>query len=310
MNLSDFELMGIVKYDFLLSDVTSMKTGGIAKIAFFPKGKNELREVMDYIKKESIKYIVIGNASNILFSDDGFDGAVIFTEKMKNTFALTKKDIDNLNVNASAGSFYIYAEAGVSLTAFSYKTLKDGFSGLEFAYGIPASLGGAIYMNAGAYGGEMSAVLYAAEYLDTDGNFKIYVNDKDEFSYRHSPFMNCPEKIIVGGIFKLKKSEDNSPLAEAEGNMAKRREKQPLEYPSCGSAFKRPKGHFAGALIEGAGLKGASVGGAYVSEKHAGFIINKGGATTSDVLGLIKRVQDTVFEKYGVMLEPEIRIVK
>lgn len=308
---SDFEALGIIKYDFLLSNVTSMKTGGVAKYAFFPENKFQLRDVILFLKNNNIKYCVIGNASNILFMDSGYDGAVVFTGKMK-AFGALPDSFDKDTTACDDGKLHVYAEAGASLTSFTYKTLKDGYAGLEFAYGIPATVGGAIYMNAGAYGGEISNVLEAVEYLDADGEFKVYRNscDKCGFSYRHSPFTGDKDKIIVGGIFALPGDKDGEAMKIAEKNMASRREKQPLEYPSCGSAFKRPEGHFAGTLIEGAGLKGKGIGGAFVSEKHAGFIINKGGATSSDVIAMLDYVKNTVLEKYGVELEPEIVIVK
>ncbi len=312
MTVSDFEALGIVKYDFLLSDVTSMKTGGKAKLAFFPANKNQLKSVIEYLRREDLKYIVIGNASNVLFSDGGYDGAVVFTGKMKNIEDLSDDYSGNICSDKYPDVRYLYVEAGVSLTSFAYRTLKDGFSGLEFAYGIPATVGGAVYMNAGAYGSEISNVLVAVEYLDKDGEFKVYLHDSanSEFSYRHSPFTGCTDKIIVGAVIRLTCTNSDEAMKLAEKNMASRREKQPLEYPSCGSAFKRPEGHFAGALIEGAGLKGTHIGGAYVSEKHAGFIVNKGGATTEDVVALLEHVRKVVYDKYSVMLEPEIVVVK
>ncbi len=311
MMFSDFETLGIVKYDFLLSNVTSMKTGGAAKYAFFPENKFQLRDVIIFLKSKNIKYCLVGNASNVLFMDSGYDGAVVFTGKMKAYYVLPE-DCGVENYPCNDGVLHIYAEAGVSLTSFAYKMLKDGYAGLEFAYGIPATVGGAIYMNAGAYGSEISNVLEAVEYLDADGEFKIYRNGKGKcgFSYRHSPFTGCRDKIIVGGVFALSTDSDGEAMRIAEKNMASRREKQPLEYPSCGSAFKRPEGHYAGALIEGAGLKGKGIGGAYVSEKHAGFIVNKGSATTSDVLAILEYVKETVSEKYGVELESEIVVIE
>ena len=288
-----------------------MKTGGNAKYAFFPENKEQLKSVIFFLKENSIKYIVVGFTSNILFKDEGYDGAVVFTVNMKSFYELTDKTVLAECESKFPGTCAFYAESGASLTAFSNSTLKSGYEGLQFAFGIPASVGGAIYMNAGAYGGEMSQVLAFAEYLDKNCEFKLLYNDSEnsEYSYRHSPFTDECDKIIVGGIFCLKKAQDDEPMKTAMKNMQSRRDKQPLEFPSCGSAFKRPVGFYAGALIEGAGLKGYSIGGACVSEKHAGFIINKGNATTDDVVSLIDYVRKTVFEKDGVMLEPEIRII-
>ena len=310
MVFSDFEEIGIIKYNFPLAPVTSMKTGGNAKYAFFPNSEEEIRSVILFLRKEGIKYCVIGFASNVLFRDEGYDGAVVFTSELKTVSEeVDKLILEKLGIETDERALF-YAQAGVSLTSFAFKTLKKGYAGLEFAYGIPASVGGAIFMNAGAYGGEISDCLLAVEFLDSNGEIEYLYNDKDKklFSYRHSPFSDSPERTIIGGIFALPKASGDEYLNKALVNMHSRKTKQPLEYPSCGSAFKRPEGYYAGALIEGAGLKGFSIGGACVSEKHAGFIVNKGGATTNDVLALIKHVQDTVYEKDGVMLEPEIRI--
>lgn len=312
MVFSDFEQTGIIKYNFMLATVTSMKTGGNAKYAFFPRTAEELRSVILFLRNEDIKYCVIGYASNVLFPDEGYDGAVVFTSEMKAVSEEVDGSIlDTLGIKADDRVLF-YAQAGVSLTSFAFRTLKKGYAGLEFAYGIPASVGGAIFMNAGAYGGEISDCLLAVEFLDANGEISYLYNspDKKLFSYRHSPFSNSPDKIIIGGIFALSKASGDESMNKALANMSSRKTKQPLEYPSCGSAFKRPEGYYAGALIEGAGLKGYSIGGACVSEKHAGFIINKGGATTNDVLALIKHIRDTVYAKDGVMLEPEIRTVE
>ena len=304
MNISDFESMNVIKYNFPLSTVCTMKTGGNAKYAFSPATVRELQEIVLFLRNEQIKFIVIGNGSNVIFSDKGYDGAVVLTANLK--------DIKDVEVSKNDNERYIYVGAGCSLTSVALKMSKQGFCGLEFAYGIPASIGGAVYMNAGAYGGEMNDIIYEVEYLDDKGNIKQLCNNPSEnyFTYRHSFFADHPEYIITGAVLKLTKAEGVDPMQLAEKNMTSRREKQPLEYPSCGSAFKRPQGYFAGALIEQAGLKGKNIGGAYVSEKHAGFIVNKGGATTTDIVELIKHVQSTVYKLYGVTLEPEIRIIE
>lgn len=305
MKMSDFESMNIIKYNFPLSTVCTMKTGGNAKYAFFPSTIHELRETVLFLKNEKIKFCVIGNGSNVIFPDKGYDGAIVLTANLK---AFSDIEIPSRR----EGERYIYVGAGYSLTSVALKLSKQGFCGLEFAYGIPASIGGAVYMNAGAYGGEMNDIIYKVEYLDDEGNIKELCNYPSEnyFTYRHSYFTDHPDYIITGAVLKLTKAEEVDPMQLAEKNMTSRREKQPLEYPSCGSAFKRPVGHYAGALIEQAGLKGKNVGGAYVSEKHAGFIVNKGGATTSDIIELIKHVQETVYKVSGVILEPEIRIIE
>ena len=317
MNFCDFESCNIIKYNFPLSTVCSMKTGGNAKYAFFPADVNRLRDIIFFLKKEKIKYRIHGSGSNVIYSDSGYDGAVVVTRDMKNTYAICndgdKVSVDSLmnDRNSCSDTLHVYAEAGVSLTSFAKKMCKLGYCGLEFAYGIPASIGGAVYMNAGAYGGEMGFVLESVEYMDEEGKLGVLENraEKNHFTYRHSWFQEHPEYVITGVVFCLKKSCDSDPMMLAEKNMQARKEKQPLEYPSCGSAFKRPEGYYAGALIQEAGLKGYNIGGAYVSEKHAGFIVNKGGATTADVVALLKYVREKVYEMSGVTLEAEIKIV-
>lgn len=313
MDLAYFEENGLLKYNFPLSTVCTMKTGGNAKYAFFPDNKECLVSVVRYLKENGIKYRIIGNGSNTLFKDEGYDGAVILTLNMKMICDVDSEG--NLSVfseSTDSDERMIYVGAGCSLTAISAKLLRAGYSGLEFAYGIPASLGGAVFMNAGAYGGEMKDVIYSVEYLASDGEFKILYNNEDQkyFSYRHSYFSDHPDCIIVGATLKLKKGAGMEAMEIAEKNMRSRKEKQPLEFPSCGSAFKRPQGYYAGALIEQAGLKGFNIGGAYVSEKHAGFIVNKGGATSKDVINLIEYVRNKVYELSGVMLEPEIKVIE
>jgi len=305
MNFVDFEADNIIKYDFDLSKVCTMRTGGKAKYAFFPSNIAQMQRVLSFLKMNNIKYTILGNGSNVVFPDSGYNGAVICTSGLKEYYIYEDE--------ASCDEFVrIKVSAGVLLTSVALKMSKLGYTGLEFAYGIPASVGGAVFMNAGAYGGEMGSIIESVEYLNEDHKLCILNNDvnKQYFSYRHSFFMENPEFVIVSAVLKLCKAVDFHPLAVAENNMKARKEKQPLEYPSCGSAFKRPQGYYAGALIEQAGLKGKSIGGACVSEKHAGFIINKGGATTSDVTELISYVKKTVLEHSGVELEPEIKIIE
>lgn len=310
MTLADFENQSILRRDVPLAELCGMKTGGSADLLFTPRDTCELRDVLAYIRVEGLPLAVIGNASNVLFPDEGLRGAVILTTAMKDVRKLTDEEIGAYGVCPEAGRVYLYAQAGASLTALSRYCAEKGFAGLEFAYGIPGTVGGAIFMNAGAYGGEMSDVLVLSEYLDPDGGLRALVGAANELSYRHSVYGDRPDRVIVGGVIALTKGNAGDILSLSLANMQKRRDKQPLNYPSCGSAFKRPEGHFAGALIEEAGLKGAHVGGAYVSEKHAGFIVNKGGATTADVLKLIELVQKRVYETSGVVLEPEIRVLK
>ncbi|MDP4132786.1 MAG: UDP-N-acetylmuramate dehydrogenase [Bacillota bacterium] len=276
----------------LMSEYTTFKTGGPARYLACPKNKEEIKEIIKLCKSEGIKPIILGKCSNVLVSDSGIDTLVII---LSQGFDFVKSEGELL-----------FADAGVSLTHLAQFAAENSLTGLEFASGIPGSLGGAIFMNAGAYGGEMSHVVIKSFYLDENGE-EHEVTD-NEFGKRKS-FYTGKDYLITGAVLKLKKGSEKE-IKEKMAMLAKsRREKQPLSYPSAGSIFKRPEGYFAGALIEGAGLKGCRIGGAEVSDLHAGFIINVGGATSKDVLDLIKHIQKTVFEKDGVMLEKEVRVI-
>ena len=280
-----------------LSRHSSFKIGGNAKIAVFPKSRDELIEVLKGVQNCRYKYRVIGNGSNMLFDDRGFDGIIIFTGHVS----------DTEYIHGSEGTL-IRVCCGRSLTALADEVgKKHSLSGLEFAYGIPGTVGGAVYMNAGAYGGQMSDVVVETEYFDpADGEIKTARGEEHKFDYRHSIFADHPEYIIISTVLNLREGNAEDIFAVMTKNMTSRREKQPLEYPNAGSTFKRPVGHFAGKLIEDCGLKGYTVGGAQISEKHAGFTINVGGATSEDVLSLIKHTRETVKETFGVHLESEI----
>ncbi len=282
------------KKDFSLKEKCYMRVGGKAKYACFPKDTDQLTEAVRYCREENIRYIIIGNASNTVFTDGGFDGCVIFTGEL---------------VQISTQGCRITASCGVSLNQLSRTALEKGLSGLEFAYGIPGTVGGGIYMNAGAYGGQLSDVFEKAVCLDSNGNTVEVTKEDMRLGYRTSALQENGYTLLYAD-FALKSGDRAEIKRIMDANMAARREKQPLEYPSCGSTFKRPEGHFAGALIEQCGLKGFTYGGAQVSEKHAGFIINRDNATAADVLGCIELVRQKVFEQTGVMLEPEIRIIK
>lgn len=287
----------LYKTNVRLSDYSSMRTGGIADLVFYPESEEDLFLILKVLKAEGQNFKIFGCMGNVLFPDDGMRTPLIFTSKL-NFKELYKEN----NI--------IYAQSGVSLTGLSLFAGTNSLSGLEFAYGIPASVGGAVYMNAGAYGGEIKDVVKKVNCVDVNTlKIKYFENEENEFSYRKSTFMN-DNYFIIGAYFYLYSGIKEDILAKSNDFMKQRRLKQPLEYPSCGSAFKRPEGYFAGKLIEDCGLKGFGIGGAYISVKHAGFIINKGGATTNDVLSLIKHVQKMCMEKFGVLLEPEIRIIK
>lgn len=275
---------------------TTFKIGGPARLAVFPKNENEISDVIKKCKEENVRCMVVGNGSNLLVADEGIDAVVIFLGKEFGEVKL----IDDTT---------IFAEAGASLMKVCRFALENGLSGLEFAYGIPGSCGGGAFMNAGAYGGELGDVMFRCDHIDKDGNKGSLEGDDLKLAYRHSAYYEngC---VITGAYFKMQKADKEEIKAKMNDYMSRRRDKQPLEYPSAGSTFKRPEGNFAGALIEQCGLKGTSVGGAEISTKHAGFVINKGGATCKDVLDLCKKVADTVKAEKGIDLEMEVRVTE
>ncbi len=278
-----------------MSKYTSFKTGGNADVLIIPNSVSALQAIAKKCKEENVTPLVIGNGSNLLVTDNGIRTVVIKIGSSMSKIEL----IDNETIRC---------EAGASVKALCNFAHTESLSGLEFAYGIPGNVGGAVYMNAGAYGGEMKDVLVSVTHIDSDGNIGIYNGDELELGYRKSTYSN-KDYIIVSATMKLKKGNSDEIREAMNDKLRRRREKQPLEYPSAGSTFKRPEGYFAGALIEDCGLKGYRVGGAQVSEKHAGFVINTGEATSSDILTLIKDVQNKVYEKHGVVLETEVKIV-
>ena len=274
---------------------TTFKTGGKADLMILPRSVDVLSQVLTFCKHNGISPFILGNGSNLLVSDDGIRVPVISIGEGLDEIRL----LDETTV---------FAGAGASLIKLCMFALDHALSGLEFAYGIPGSVGGAVFMNAGAYGGEMKDVVAYADHLTMDGERARFAASALDFGYRHSVYKEqvC---VITGAVFKLKKDDPAQIKAKMSELLQRRKDKQPLDYPSAGSVFKRPEGYYAGALIEQSGLKGARVGGAAVSEKHAGFIINLGGATTNDVLSLIEQCKMTVKEKFGVSLETEIQMV-
>ncbi len=284
-----------IQTDLKLAEHSSFKIGGNADIAFYPKNERAMIFCLDLLKDNDIPAYVIGNGSNVLFADEGIRGAVVFTTEM-----------DLVKIEDTK----IYAECGAGITKISRAALEYSLSGLEFACGIPGSLGGAVYMNAGAYGGQMSDVVVESRYYDLKAKeIKTLAGDAHNFGYRESAYVEDPDKIIISATMQLKPSDHDAVKSVMDKNLAARREKQPLEFPSAGSTFKRYPGYYTGKLIEEAGLKGYSVGGAEVSEKHAGFIINRGGASASDVKTLISDIQRIIHEKHGIMLECEVRFI-
>jgi len=288
------KLPGSVLWKEPMQKHTTFRIGGPADIMILPNSIEELQEILGIIRDADVSYMVIGAGSNLLVSDKGIRGVVI---KIGPAFA-------NINIEGNK----LIAGAGATLTAISRRAQAASLSGLEFAVGIPGSIGGAIMMNAGAYGGEICQVLESAEVMDSLGNIKNYSDQEMHFGYRHSRLME-EELIALSGTFLLKPDDPELILSRMQDITERRREKQPIDMPCAGSVFKRPPDNYVGPLVEKAGLKGYRIGGAEVSTKHAGFIVNVGGATCKDVLDLIGFVQSTIKEKYNVTLEPEIRVV-
>ena len=249
--------------------------------------------LLKFLKENNIRHYFLGNGSNVIFRDEGFDGVIIKTFNFK---------------TLSLDGNILTAGAGVTMTSAAKFAQENSLAGLECCYGIPGNIGGGVYMNAGAYGGEISACIESVDYLDENGELHTVTKEECDFSYRHSVFMKN-NWLIVSARFALKEGNSAELLAFMEDIMQRRRDKQPLDKPSAGSSFKRPVGYFAAALIDECGLKGLSVGGAQVSEKHAGFIVNTGEATCRDIVRLADKVTQIVLEKKGVRLEKEMIII-
>lgn len=277
---------------------TSFRIGGGADALVEVHNENELAAVLQLVKEYDAEHMVIGNGTNLLVSDDGYRGIMI---KLAGDFDAIKVDpLDPTVVRAGGARL---------LSSFSAKLIEMGLAGFEFASGIPGSIGGAIYMNAGAYGGEMKDVVRSVKLMSPDGSEIVdRVNSEMNFGYRHS-IVQEDGYIVLSVAFKFEKDDSAAITARVEELREKRNSKQPVEYPSAGSTFKRPVGGYAAALIDEAGLKGYKVGGAQVSEKHAGFVINNKGAKCEDVLALMKHVQEAVYEKSDIKLEPEVKLI-
>ncbi|WP_196000889.1 UDP-N-acetylmuramate dehydrogenase [Clostridium sp. 1001271B_151109_B4] len=282
-----------IKIDEKLSSYVNFKVGGPADILLTPKSKEQVIKSVEVCKKNNIPFYLIGNGSNILVRDGGFRGVVI-----------SLKEVSNIIVDGDK----IEAECGAMLKAVSDKAMENSLTGFEFACGIPGTIGGAVFMNAGAYDGEIAHVIESAEIIDEECNIVRLSNKDLGFGYRSSIVMK-KGYTVLSAVFKLEKGQVKTIKELVDDLTNKRESKQPLEYPSAGSTFKRPTGYFAGKLIQDAGLKGYSIGGAAVSEKHSGFVINKGNATAKDITDLIKYIQDEVKSQFGVELHPEVRII-
>lgn len=284
------------KNSVLLAGISSFRVGGIADVIAYPDREEKLISSIELAQKYGVPYRVLGNTSNILFSDNGFRGVIIITKK------ISHMDFDERTVICGCGAM---------LPVLSERSAKRALSGVEFACGIPGTVGGAIFMNAGAHGGAISDVLVSSRAYDLDAKSIVELEkDAHKFAYRHSTYMNAPNLICLSAKFALAPDNENNVRAKMQENMKKRRDTQPLDLPSAGSFFKRPEGYFAAKLIDDCGLKGLRVGGACVSEKHAGFVVNLGDATAADILALSDMVSAKVKEMTGVTLEREVIFVE
>ena len=283
-----------VRCDEPMSSHCTFRAGGTAKYYVIPDEYTKVRDVLRLCVEENIPYYVIGNGSNLLVQDDGFDGVII--------------EIDSALAKIEINGNEIVAKAGAKLSKIAVKALNESLTGFEFAHGIPGNLGGAVTMNAGAYGGEMKDVLKWVKVLDNNGEMKTLKAEELELGYRTSIIVK-EKMIVLEACIELHEGNRDEIEMHMKELMAKRNEKQPLEYPSAGSTFKRPEGYFAGKLIQDAGLKGYRVGGAMVSEKHSGFVINYDNATATDIINLMKDVRKKVYEEFQVTLEPEVKIL-
>ena len=283
-----------LRFDEPMSKHTSFRIGGNAEVMAFPKSREELAKLLKTSTLLDCKYAILGAGTNVLAPDAGILGLVI----------CLKDCLDGMTLLDGSR---IQVMAGVTMTRAAVFAANHGLSGMEFAHGIPGSVGGGVYMNAGAYGGEICQICEAVEIMDPDGEVYMLTNSEMKFSYRHS-ILEERRAIVISAVFCLTPAPAEDIRAKMKELMAKRSASQPLDLPSAGSAFKRPVGGYAAALIDGAGLKGYQVGQAAISVKHAGFAVNLGGATAEDVKNLLQQVSDLVYEKSGIRLEPEVRI--
>lgn len=282
-----------IKYNETIKSYTFTKIGGVVDILAFPKRLSDIENLLNHCKRKKIPWMALGNASNVIISDSGFRGMIIMLTKM-NTIEIK----ENL----------VIAGAGANLYNVTKAAYQRGLTGLEFACGIPGSIGGAVYMNAGAYGGEICDVLTSVTYLKEDGECVTLTKDELACRYRYSKLQDM-RGVVIAATFCLKEGNKQE-IKETMRHLTTLREmKQPLEYPSCGSVFKRPQGHYTGQLIQESGLQGKQVGGAQISTKHAGFIVNVGNASANDYIALISHIQKIIYKRNQIHLEPEVRII-
>ena len=275
---------------------TSFRVGGPARRMAFPEKGEQLVLLLSMAWECGARPLVIGNGTNLLAPDSGLDRLVVETS-----------GLSRLDMGEEPGR--LLAESGVPLARLADFACRQGLTGLEFAHGIPGTVGGGVCMNAGAYGGELKQVVSGVSALFPEEGVKFLTGEELAFGYRRSFLTEHPEAVVLYAVFRLSAGDPEAIRETQRSLMARRKASQPLEWPSAGSTFKRPEGHFAGTLIDQCGLKGRTVGGAQVSEKHGGFVINRGGATCADIRELIRQVQEIVWEKTGVRLEPEVRFV-
>lgn len=286
--------LGKSEKDISLSTLTTYKTGGIAKLVVYPNNIINLKQLLKLIHKHNIKYFILGKGSNTLFSDKEFNGVIIKLDKLNN-FKIKETEI--------------YVESGMILSKLVQASVKNELTGLEFAIGIPGTIGGAIYMNAGAYGSKMSNIVKSVIVLNEKLQIVEIPLEKLKFDYRYSIFQANKNLICVAANIKLEHGNHDEIVSKIKENLLKRKNSQPLEYPSAGSVFRNPEGNYAGKIIEELGLKGKNIGGAEISTKHANFIINKNNASSSDILNLIKLVQKEAKDKYKIDLKLEQQLV-
>lgn len=283
-----------VKFDFLIKEYTNFKVGGVCDVVAFPKSPEEVIDLLKVAKENNIPTTVLGNLTNLIVRDGGIEGLVIL---LRENYAVIKVEGDEVT-----------ALAGATLQKTANIARDNSLAGMEFAHGIPGSVGGGITMNAGAYDGELKDIVKSVTAITKDFEIREFSNEEMKFRYRNS-LVQDENLVVLSATFKLKcgnKEEINDKMCDL---MARRKAKQPLEYPSAGSTFKRPEGYFAGKLIQDAGLKGLTHGGAQISKKHSGFVINIGGATAKDIVELIETVQKIIHDKFGVEIEREVKII-
>ncbi len=283
-----------VKFDFLIKEYTNFKVGGVCDVVAFPKSPEEVIDLLKVAKENNIPTTVLGNLTNLIVRDGGIEGLVIL---LRENYSGIKACGDEVT-----------ALAGATLQKTANIARDNNLSGMEFAHGIPGSVGGGITMNAGAYDGELKDIVKSVTAITKDFEIREFSNEEMKFRYRNS-LVQDENLVVLSATFKLKygnKEEINDKMCDL---MARRKAKQPLEYPSAGSTFKRPEGYFAGKLIQDAGLKGLTHGGAQISKKHSGFVINIGGATAKDIVELIETVQKIIHDKFGVEIEREVKII-